>query len=79
MIEVKNYGTEIIALSFNGRIVTIKPQQSTYLDEEIYKSYIKLFPNLRPITEYAIIEAEGQTFEAAKGKKNVGKNKKRGK
>lgn len=79
MIEVKNFGTSVINLSINGMITSVKPGQSTLLDEEIYKSYITIFPNLRPNTESVVIEAEGNEIEVPKVQKNAGKGKKRGK
>ena len=79
MIEVKNHGTSTINLSIDGEIVTIKPAQCCRLNEDIYKSYSTIFPALRPVVEYAIIEADEQLIEQPKAKKNVGKGKKRGK
>lgn len=79
MIEVKNYGTSIINLAINGDITTIKPGQCCRLKEDVYKTYATIFPNLQPVMEYAIIEAEEQEIEQPKAKRNVGKGKKRGK
>lgn len=79
MIEVKNNSTDTINLAIDGQIITIKPLQCCMLPEDVYKSYITIFPALRPIIEHAIIESEGQEIVTQKGKKDAGKGKKRGK
>ena len=77
MIEVKNYGTRSVTLAVNGSLIMIKPGQCTHLDEKLYESYIKIFPSLRPVTEYAIIEADTEEIEQPAPKKTASKGKKR--
>lgn len=78
MIEVKNYGTKIINLALDGTIVAVKPSQCIMLDEEVYKSYMTIFPKLRPFVESVVIEAEAQDIEEPKPapKKPTAKKKK---
>lgn len=78
MIEVKNFGTCNITMANEGVIMTLKPGQSTYMDEKLYESYITVFPNLRPNVEHVIIESDESEIEKPKATKNV-KGKKRGK
>lgn len=73
MIEVKNFGTCNITMANNGVILTLKPGQSTYMDEKLYESYITVFPNLRPNIEHVIIEADEEEIE--KPKKTTTKRK----
>lgn len=78
MIEVKNFGTCNITMANEGVILTLKPGQSTYMDEKLYESYITVFPNLRPNVEHVIIESDTEEIEQPKAKRNV-KGKKHGK
>lgn len=78
MIEVKNFGTCNIVMANEGKLVTLKPGQSTYMDEKLYEAYVTVFPNLRPNIEHVIIESDEQEIEQPKAKKND-KGKKRGK
>lgn len=78
MIEVKNFGTSNINMAIDGKIITLKPGQCTLMDEEIYKTYITVFPNLKPNMEHVVIESDESEIELPKVTKN-GKGKKRGK
>ena len=77
MIEVKNYGTRTLTLAFDGNIVQIKPGQHCRLDEKVYESYIHIFPNLLPVVESVIIEADEEEIEQPAPKKTASKGKKR--
>lgn len=74
-MKVKNFGETVINLFIDGKIITINPANECNIEDDIYKTYISIFPALRPVVETKIIEAEEQKIEKPKAKKN-GKNKK---
>lgn len=77
MIELKNYGTHTINMATEGQIISVKPMQCCRIPKELYKTYVTIFPSLRPVVEYAIIESEAEEIETPKPVKKSVKGKKR--